>query len=80
MVVRKNRTPSGARRKRDDDTASDRGAERIPGVAALRRRQGRLLPKPPHLGPEIPNPAEVDQAFQEALEALKERQEGRPIF
>ena len=34
----------------------------------------------PVWGPEIPNPDEVDQAFQEALEALKERQQGVPIF
>lgn len=31
-------------------------------------------------GPEIPDPREVDEAFQEALDALKERQAGRPIF
>ena len=31
-------------------------------------------------GPEIPDPREVDEAFQEALDALKERQAGQPIF
>ena len=31
-------------------------------------------------GPDIPNPREVDEAFQEALAALKERQDGKPIF
>lgn len=31
-------------------------------------------------GPEIPDPREVDLAFQEAIAALKERQEGQPIF
>lgn len=31
-------------------------------------------------GPDIPDPREVDEAFQEALAALKERQEGKPIF